>query len=329
MAGQFDAVLVPVRSAGELFDRWVLAVNADLATSDQVALYGHALGHLLLNHDMQQLGRPLPLDPGNGYAHVDGLAELRLVDQLPRSPADRRVLETFRALTELLLTREERPIAPAEVADLRQRLGQRGWRGTAVEAPYTLTSGRVFVTGTSVRRGRKLRVSCLLRAEASLPIAVVQSERPGEAREEAAQRLTAVARDRLHLPFAYLMGDDGVEEFDFTASPTLARCRLDAVPEQPALLNRWLISVGLNNPPARPHGAALPVPRRPAPAALLPGSRDQPGDRRHSPGQARPAPAARLADPRDRDGQDQDRVPDRLEAQTVPRDRERVVHHRP
>ena len=45
---------------------------------------------------------------------------------------------------------------------------------TYVETPYVFTNGRVFIRETSTQHGRKLRVDALLRAEASLPIAVVQ-----------------------------------------------------------------------------------------------------------------------------------------------------------
>jgi hypothetical protein len=56
-AGRFDAALVPVGRAGALPDRFVLALDDALALRDQVALYGHAVGHLLLNYQEQQMGQ--------------------------------------------------------------------------------------------------------------------------------------------------------------------------------------------------------------------------------------------------------------------------------
>ncbi len=45
--GRFDSALVPTGPAGEVPDRWLLAIEEDVSLHDQVALYGHALGHLL------------------------------------------------------------------------------------------------------------------------------------------------------------------------------------------------------------------------------------------------------------------------------------------
>ena len=51
VAGRFDAALVPIGPAGEAPDRWLLAIEAHLPIHEQVALYAHALGHLLLNNE--------------------------------------------------------------------------------------------------------------------------------------------------------------------------------------------------------------------------------------------------------------------------------------
>src|SRR5713226_2980871 len=51
VAGRFDAALVPFGPGGELPERWLLAIEAHLPIREQVALYGHALGHLLLNRE--------------------------------------------------------------------------------------------------------------------------------------------------------------------------------------------------------------------------------------------------------------------------------------
>src|SRR6185437_2369556 len=69
--GRFDAALAPVGLVGEPPDRWLLALEEALPLRDQVALYAHALGHLLLNRDARQLGRLPPLDPRAGYTHTE------------------------------------------------------------------------------------------------------------------------------------------------------------------------------------------------------------------------------------------------------------------
>ena len=75
-----------------------------------MALYGHAMGHLLLNRESQHMGQLPPLDPRDGFAHADALAELRLLESL-RRPLDRRVLEAYPVLAELLRVRDEPPAA--------------------------------------------------------------------------------------------------------------------------------------------------------------------------------------------------------------------------
>ncbi len=62
-------------------------------------------------------------------AHIDMLAELRMLETV-RQPLDRRVLEAYPLLTELLGVREESPaVLDLVTSDLRQRLAQFGWRG--------------------------------------------------------------------------------------------------------------------------------------------------------------------------------------------------------
>lgn len=93
-SGRFDAPLVPTGITGEVPDRWLLAIEEKLSIQDQVALYGHALGHLLLNREQEKMGRLPLLDPRDGYAHSDMLAELRMLETV-RQPLDRRVLEAY------------------------------------------------------------------------------------------------------------------------------------------------------------------------------------------------------------------------------------------
>jgi type I restriction enzyme, R subunit len=256
--GRFDAALVPTGPAGEVPTHWLLAIEEGLALRDQVALYGHALGHLLLSREQEEMGQLPQLDPRDGHTHSDMLAELRMLETV-RQQLDRRVLETYPLLTELLGIREEAStVIDLVMNDLRQRLAQFGWRGPYVETPYAFTNGRVFIRGSSTQHGRKLRVDALLRAEASLPIAVVQTIHAGQAREDVIRRLMEYAHNRLAVPFAYLLEDDGtMQEFDWTASDTPVQAVLTELPTRDALWNRWAEALGLTDTQAR---AALHYP---------------------------------------------------------------------
>jgi type III restriction/modification enzyme restriction subunit len=265
--GRFDSVLVPTGPASAPCNTWLLAVEAGLAVREQVALYAHAIGHLLLNRESQQMGQLPPLDPRDGFAHADSLAELRLLESM-RRPLDRRVLEAYPVLTELLRVRVEPPAAVEHtLTELRQRLSQAGWPQYLVEVPYVFTAGRVYVSGTSVRRGQRLRADALLRYETSLPIALVQTLRPGEAFQDAAQRLTEYARHRLTLPFAYFLGAHGtIHEFDWTAPGEPGCLARTVLPERGELWKRWGTALGLTDARAQqalcyPYQASGPKPR--------------------------------------------------------------------
>jgi hypothetical protein len=65
--GRFDAAIVPARSGGDVPDRWLLAIEENLSLRDQVALYAHACGHLLFNHEQEKMGRLPQLDPRDEY----------------------------------------------------------------------------------------------------------------------------------------------------------------------------------------------------------------------------------------------------------------------
>ena len=104
--GRFDSALVPVGPVGEPPNSLLLAIEENLSIHDQVALYAHALGHLLLNNDLVKMDRLPDPDPRAGYAHSDTLAELRMLETI-RQPLDRRVLETYPLLTDLLGVRNE------------------------------------------------------------------------------------------------------------------------------------------------------------------------------------------------------------------------------
>jgi hypothetical protein len=73
-----------------------------------VKLYAPALGHLLLNREQEKMDRMPQLDPRDEFAHIDMLAELRMLETV-RQPLDRRVLEAYPLLNELFVVREESP----------------------------------------------------------------------------------------------------------------------------------------------------------------------------------------------------------------------------
>ncbi len=245
-AGRFDAALVPVGRAGTLPDRFVLALDAKLSLQDQVALYGHAVGHLLLNYQEQQMGQRPFFDPRNGFAHADTLAELRLLEAV-RQPLDRRVLETFPLLTRLLEPPEEsRADFDAATLGLHDLLNSAGWKWPLVEMRYQLTAGRVYPSAT--RRGARLYVDALLRASQSLPIAVVHALRPDETREDALRRLHNAAQ-RMAVPFAYLLDEQGmIQEFDWSASTEPVSAALSAFPARDSLWGRWTAALRLSDP---------------------------------------------------------------------------------
>ena len=240
-AGSFDAALVPVGRAGTSPDRFVLAIETSLTLQEQVALYGHAVGHLLLNYQEEQLGQRPQLEPRNTFSHADTLAELRLLEAV-RQPLDRRVLETFPLLTTLLEAPEE-SIATFDAVTLvlREQLTQAGWSGQYLQMHSQLTDGRVYPS--SSRRGTRIFVDALLRASASLPLAIAHKMRANETREDAIRRVLEYAR-RLAIPFAYLVDEQGtIHEFDWSTSSEPLRTPLPAFPGRETLLERWVATL--------------------------------------------------------------------------------------
>jgi type I site-specific restriction endonuclease len=245
--GRFDAALVPTGKANGPLDRFLFVVEVALPIQDQVALYAHAVGHLMLNHQARLLERGLNLDPDSGITHVERLAELRYVETV-RNPADRRVLESFPGFTRLMeLPEESSATFEAATQDVQQQLIKLGWSKTQLLliSPYTFTAGRVLPLPDGVRRGRRHTVDILLRASSSLPIAVVHTQRAGEASEDA-QRRAQDAATRLGVPFAYVVELEGsVREFDYTQGTSPVSIRRTNLPVRDELVNRWLATLQL------------------------------------------------------------------------------------
>ncbi len=144
------------------------------------------------------------------------LVELHLLENA-RQDRDRRVLEAYPLFTELLRPADE-PSPKLERSDpaLLDRLGQSGWRGPLLTSPFVYTEGRIYVGEDGPRRGRRLRIDGLLRAEASLPIALVHTTRPGEDSKVSSRRgLHAVADARM----IDLLGRPEIEPLDLGQKP--------------------------------------------------------------------------------------------------------------
>jgi len=246
--GRFDAALVPVGPVNEVPNRWLLVLNAGLPLHEQQALYGHALGHLLLSHSYRQMGSAPELDAADGKTHVDLLARLQRQEQT-RTPVDQHVLDSYPRLAQLLLPAQESTTGATEEPALWQQLADAGWRGPLVQQSYPFTDGRIL--GAGGRRGQRERVDALLRAEASLPLAVVRVLRPGDSRLEVEAALQRLAVDRFSVPFAYLLDGRTITEYDWTASGQGQNVLLRAFPERAVLLARWLESLGLSDAKAK------------------------------------------------------------------------------
>ena len=145
-----------------------------------MALFAHAVGHLILNDQVRLKELELPLNPDDGEIHTDRLSELRYLDiSRNRNFLDRQVLEAFPRLTHLIEPPEESQILlKRSTRDLEIMLRKRGWVNQFVRMRYHYTHGRVIPN--SKQRGKRLVVDALLRAEASLPTAVIQVQRSDE-----------------------------------------------------------------------------------------------------------------------------------------------------
>ena len=202
--GRFEAALIPILRKNDPAIGFLFAYEEDLSLQDQVALFAHAVGHLILNDQVRLKGLELPLNPDDGEIDIDRLSELRYLDiSRNRNFLDRQVLEAFPRLTHLIEPPEESQILlERSTRDLEIMLRKRGWVNQFVRMRYHYTHGRVIAN--SKQRGKRLVVDALLRAEASLPTAVIQVQRSDEELVETVGRARNAAQ-HLSVPFAYIL----------------------------------------------------------------------------------------------------------------------------
>jgi len=251
--GRFDMALVPIYR--DNIWHFVLAIEEGLSTQDQIALYAHAVAHLLHNNQQKQAGKRLLLDPSDQRAHTDILTRLRYLEADDhRSRLDREVLNAFPRLREMIELPEESNMAfNAATKELVRRLDHTGWTRQYRNLPYVYTDGRVLPGLTiqgKVRRGKTLRIDARLFCVPSLPIAVVCVQRKEETPQQALMRVGEAAQ-RLALPFAFVLDeDDDVLELDFTqgTTPTPGFCEYGDFPPREDLLQRWLQALQLTDP---------------------------------------------------------------------------------
>ncbi len=245
--GRFEAALVPVLREDAPSPGFLFAYEEDLTIRDQVALFAHAVGHLILNDQERLKDHEPPLDPENGEIHTDKLSELRYLDvSRNRNYLDRQVLENFPKLTQLIEPPEESQVQLDQATrELERMLRSHDWSGPYVRMRYRYTQGRVIPN--SQQRGKRQVVDALLRADASLPTAVVQVQRANETLQETVGRARRAA-EQLFVPFAYVLTiQKEIFELDWL-SGELSEPRLrTALPNRDELLTRWLTALQLNN----------------------------------------------------------------------------------
>ncbi|GCE12483.1 DEAD/DEAH box helicase family protein [Tengunoibacter tsumagoiensis] len=251
--GRFDAILIPYRVSG--IYGFLFAYEEELSVRDQVALFAHAVGHLLHNHSQRLVDNAPSLDPEADEAHTDRLAELRYLDsEQNRNYVDRVILNEFPLLTSLIEVADESPIIQNRaIRQLEPLLRASGWAEDYIKTPYIYTAGRIIPH--SQQRGKSLKIDALLRGERlSLPLAAVHFQRDNESILEAERRLRQAAR-QLCVPFAYLVLQSQsqtveITEMDWT-SGDLVLSQLSYFPEREALVRRWLASQKITDVAAR------------------------------------------------------------------------------
>lgn len=245
--GRFEAALVPVLRESGSAAGFLFVYEEAMNTQNQVALFAHAIGHLILNDQERLKEHELPLDPDSGETHIDRLSELRYLDiSQNRNYLDRQVLDGFPKLTQLIEPPEESQIAlDIATRQLETMLRKLGWVNQFVSMRYRYTQGRVIPN--SKQRGKREVVDALLRTEASLPTAVVHVQRSDQTLEEAVGRVRRAAQ-QLSVPFAYILTtQQEVIELHWL-SGSLPEPQLRAtLPNREELRTRWLTALQLTD----------------------------------------------------------------------------------
>lgn len=245
--GRFEAALVPVLRESGSAAGFLFVYEEAMSTQNQVALFAHAVGHLILNDQERLKEHELPLDPDSGETHIDRLSELRYLDiSQNRNYLDRQVLDGFPKLTQLIEPPEESQIAlDLATRQLETILRKLGWVNQFVSMRYRYTQGRVIPN--SKQRGKREVVDALLRTEASLPTAVVHVQRGDQALEEAVGRARRAAQ-QLAVPFAYILTtQQEVIELHWL-SGSLSEPQIRAtLPNREELRTRWLAALQLTD----------------------------------------------------------------------------------
>ena len=247
--GRFESALVPVFKSDHAEKGFFLVLDEDLKPVDQVALFGHAVAHLLKNYQDQAKLEKLTLDPQNDSVHIDRLDELRYFDiEQTRDMINRSVLRAYPKLHQLFEVPEESPITQAQVKlGLEGLLRKKGWSGYYLRLPYLYTDGRILPDPRGqTRRGKRQSIDALLRIEQSLPTAVLHLQRSGESEAIALSRVREAGK-RISVPFAYVVTEQrDVLEYDWTTGADADFTLRAALPDRAELTERWFKALQLS-----------------------------------------------------------------------------------
>ncbi|GCF09605.1 hypothetical protein KDI_31690 [Dictyobacter arantiisoli] len=246
--GRFESALIPMLKPDGTGKGFILVLDEDLSPADQVALFGHAVAHLIRNHRDQATGQKLTLDPNNDAVHIDKVDELRYFDLAhTHDRINRNVIETCPRLHQLFETPEEGPIVQAQVRQkLDDLLRKKGWTGFYVRQTHLYTDGRVLPDPNGrTRRGKRQSIDALLRIELSLPTAALHVQRSDET-EATALRRVREAGQKLSVPFGYMVTEKReILEYDWTTGSDADVTLRAELPDRSELTERWFKALQL------------------------------------------------------------------------------------
>ncbi len=192
--GRFDAVLVPTRSAGDVADRWLLAIEEKLSIQDHDRLYGPDLAQKL---EWREAGDVLHSmwTPEVVVLRIAGhdvevqREESRLVDPQTLKALRGGIGETYRQSIQAILSEKTEGLSFAQVVwALSERQGHDVHRGTVRTLLYAggfvQRNDRWFAAPQNEGGARKLRA------------ALVETLEPVERGEEVGEESTEGERER-------------------------------------------------------------------------------------------------------------------------------------